>query len=66
MPNLTKKTYEQQAKDCDGLCEVPVTKQQVETGELPCVRCPFCKQIVTAVLTPTTISCPACKIEVAR
>lgn len=33
---------------------------------LKCVRCPFCKQTVNAVLTETHIACPACGVEVSR
>ncbi len=66
MSGLTKEQYEKQAAQCDGLCEVPVSSQQEAASELPCVKCPFCHEIVTARLTPTTISCPACKITVSR
>lgn len=66
MSGLTKEQYEQQAVTCDGLCEVPVTDEQQAEGILPCVKCPFCKEIVNAVLTPKTIHCPACKITVSR
>lgn len=66
MSQLTREIYEQQQAACDDLCIVPTTKVQEQTGELPCVRCPFCKEIVTAVLTKTTIACPACKVKVGR
>lgn len=64
MSGLTKELYEQQVADCDNLCALPITIDQQVSGEMPCVRCPFCKEIVTAILTKTTISCPACKITV--
>ena len=66
MSGLTKEQYEKQAAQCEGLCEVPVTHAQEVASELPCVTCPFCREIVTARLTPITISCPACKITVSR
>ena len=64
MSGLTTQEYEQQAAACDDLCAVPVTQEQHQAGELPCVRCPFCKLVVTAILTKTTISCPECKTTV--
>lgn len=42
----------------------------VDASQLPdqmlrrCVRCPFCKETVTAILTSTHISCPNCKVSV--
>ena len=66
MKKLTRELYEQQQAACDDLCIVPVTVPQEGAKELPCVRCPFCKEIVTAILTKTTIACPACKVKVGR
>ena len=66
MDTMTTEIYEQQQAACNDLCIVPATKLQEQTGELPCVRCPFCKEIVTAILTKTSIACPACKVSVGR
>ncbi|CAN5439149.1 hypothetical protein BH10PAT3_BH10PAT3_6080 [soil metagenome] len=65
--NLTKELYEQQAAECDDLCLIdPGRIDRDDQTLMPCVTCPFCKQIVTALLTPATISCPACKVTVNR
>lgn len=65
MGGLTEKQYEAQKASCDGLCDV--TDQLVEKRDyMACVKCPFCHEVVTAELTPTTIHCPACKITVRR
>ncbi len=64
MSNLTKETYEKQAAECDGLCVIQPARQDAEF--MHCVTCPFCKEIVSARLTPKTISCPECKVVVAR
>ncbi|HTE22476.1 MAG TPA: hypothetical protein VK674_05555 [Candidatus Limnocylindria bacterium] len=67
MGNLTKEHYEHQAAECDGLCEIDHDRIAIDNPNLmPCVTCPFCKQLVDAILTPTTISCPACKVTVKR
>jgi hypothetical protein len=64
---LTKKKYEQQAAACEDLCEIDPTRISPDNHSLmPCVTCPFCKQIVTAELTLTTIHCPSCLITVKR
>lgn len=67
MSKLTKTVYEEQAANCDGLCEIdPERISKEDTSLMPCVKCPFCEEIVTAELTPTTIHCPACLITVNR
>jgi hypothetical protein len=67
MSKLTKEKYEHQHANCEGLCDIDVKRIDKDDDSLmPCVTCPFCKEIVTAKLTPTTISCPACKIVVSR
>lgn len=67
MATLTKEQYEHQAANCDGLCVIDHDKIPNDNPNLmPCVTCPFCKQLVDAILTPTTIACPKCKIEVKR
>jgi uncharacterized CHY-type Zn-finger protein len=67
MSQLTAQTYEHQHAHCDGLCDIdPSRVDQKDETKMPCVTCPFCKEIVTAELTPTTIHCPACKITVKR
>ena len=37
-----------------------------DTGEQMCVTCPFCKQTVTAIITPEQIECPECKAVVKK
>ena len=50
---------------CDDKCYV--TDELIEEREyMKCVTCPFCKELVNAVLTKSTIACPACKVEVER
>ncbi len=67
MPKLTKQQYEHQKGNCDGLCDIDHSRIAVDDPtKMPCVTCPFCKEIVTAELTETTIHCPACKITVKR
>lgn len=67
MSNLTKEQYEHQKAECDGLCDIDHDRIAVDDPtRMPCVTCPFCKEIVTAILTPTTISCPECKTTVNR
>lgn len=67
MNDLTKEKYEHQAAECEGLCVIDHDRiDKVDPTKMPCVTCPFCKEIVTAELTATTIHCPACKITVAR
>jgi hypothetical protein len=56
---LTKEEYEQQVADCDGLCVI-TDKFLEATHQMKCVRCPFCGDIVDAILTKTHIICPAC------
>jgi hypothetical protein len=66
MGGMTKEQYEQHVADCDNLCVI--TEEMVaETPNLMrCVTCPFCKATVDAILTPSTISCPACEVTVSR
>lgn len=67
MSTLTKDQYEQQAAECNGLCSIDHNRIADDNPNLmPCVTCPFCKQIVDALLTPDTISCPECKVVVKR
>ena len=64
---LTKERYEHQKANCVGLCEIDHDRIAVDNPNLmPCVTCPFCKELVDAILTPTTISCPKCKTTVNR
>ena len=66
-PTLTEEQYHQQAADCDGLCGIDHDRIANDNPNLmPCVTCPFCREIVDAVLTPTTISCPKCEVTVNR
>lgn len=67
MNNLTKKQYENQVAQCNGLCNIDHDKIAINNPNLmPCVTCPFCKQLVDAILTPNTIICPSCRVEVSR
>jgi len=67
MSDLTVEQYEHQAAECDGLCSIDHDRIASDDPNLmPCVTCPFCQQLVDAILTPTTISCPKCKVEVVR
>jgi ssDNA-binding Zn-finger/Zn-ribbon topoisomerase 1 len=67
MSQLTKQQYEHQAANCDGLCDIDRSRTSIaEPHLMPCVTCPFCKEIVTAELTQTTIHCPQCKVTVRR
>ncbi len=67
MSSLTKKQYEHQKANCDGLCDIDHDRvSNTNPNLMPCVTCPFCKQIVNAILTPDTISCPECKVTVKR
>ena len=64
---LTKEIYEHQAAECDGLCNIDHDRiSNTDPNLMPCVTCPFCKQIVDAILSETTISCPNCKVTVSR
>ena len=65
MNNLHLDKYLQQKSECDGLCDI--TDEVAENKNyLRCVTCPFCKQIVDAILTETTIACPSCEVIVDR
>lgn len=67
MPRLTKDKYAHQKANCDGLCDIDHSRiSDSDPTKMPCVTCPFCREIVTAELTETTIHCPACKITVKR
>jgi len=67
MKGLTIEQYEAQAADCDGLCVIDHDRiSSTDPNLMPCVTCPFCTQLVDAVLTPSTISCPACEVTVSR
>ena len=68
MSQLTVDEYEAQHAQCDGLCDIDHNrKPPVDNPNImPCVTCPFCKQLVDAILTKTTISCPNCLVEVTR
>ena len=53
-------------------CVLPTTftKDSVQNSKeitsLQCVTCPFCKQTVTAIITPEQIECPECKAVVKK
>lgn len=65
MAELTKEKYEYQAANCEGLCAIDHARiDKNDPTRMPCVTCPFCKEIVTAILTKETIACPACKVSV--
>lgn len=65
MSQLTKDIYEHQHANCDGLCDIDANRvDKQDRTKMPCVTCPFCKEIVTAELTKTTIHCPACLVTV--
>jgi hypothetical protein len=63
---MTKEQYEQHVADCDGLCVITDHMLEEQPDLMRCVTCPFCKQTVDAILTPTSISCPKCKVTVKR
>ena len=65
MAELQLKEYYEKKALCDDKCN-PDYEKSKDNKYLPCVTCPFCKEIVTAELTPKTIHCPACKITVER
>lgn len=67
MSTLTKDQYQLQKANCDNLCDIDENRINSDNPNLmPCVTCPFCKQIVNAILTVNTISCPNCKVSVDR
>jgi hypothetical protein len=67
MAELTLEQYEHQKAACDGLCDIDHDRiSSTDPNRMPCVTCPFCKQLVDAILTPTTISCPQCEVTVSR
>jgi hypothetical protein len=64
---LTVEEYEHQAANCNGLCVIDHDRiSNTDPNLMPCVTCPFCKELVDAILTKTTISCPACEVTVSR
>lgn len=64
---LTEAKYKKQKSECEGLCDIDQKRiDSKDNSKMPCVTCPFCKEIVTAELTPRTIHCPACKVTVER
>ena len=63
---LTKEMYEAQVADCDGLCVITDDMLEQTPDLMQCVTCPFCKIVVNAILTKTTITCPECKVTVSR
>jgi hypothetical protein len=67
MSILTKDQYQLQKANCDNLCDIDHNRiSKTNPNLMPCVTCPFCKQIVNAILTVDTISCPNCKVSVDR
>ncbi len=66
MRRLTVAKYAQQKAVCDGLCDITEGMLQEKQDLMRCVTCPFCKQVVDALLTRTSISCPECKVTVKR
>lgn len=67
MTELTKQQYETQKANCDGMCDIDHDLiSSTDPNLMPCVTCPFCKQIVDAILTLDTITCPNCKVSVNR
>jgi hypothetical protein len=66
MQTLTKAQYEQKIAECDGLCVVTDDMLTRTPDLMLCVTCPFCKEVVNAILTGTSISCPKCKVTVDR
>lgn len=66
MSGLTKEQYEQMAADCSGKCVISDDMLYEKPDLMKCVTCPFCRETVDAVLTPTTIRCPKCETTVSR
>ncbi len=67
MSNLTIEQYEHKKAACNGLCDIDHNRiADNDPSRMPCVTCPFCKEVVDAILTPTTISCPKCEVTVTR
>lgn len=67
MNKLEIEKYHDQKANCEGLCDIDHDRiSSTNPNLMPCVTCPFCKQIVTAVLTKKTISCPECSVTVNR
>ena len=53
--SLTAEQYEHQKAECDGLCVIDHDRIAADNPNLmPCVTCPFCKEIVDAILTPVS------------
>ena len=66
MSQLTTEEYARQQAACDNLCIITPAMVEAEPELMRCVTCPFCKQLVDAILTPASISCPACLVMVDR
>lgn len=66
MDSITKEQYEQQVLECEDLCVITDHMLEQDPDLMRCVTCPFCKETVDAILTPTSISCPKCKTVVQR
>ena len=53
-------------------CVLPAThkddsvQNMNDITSIQCVTCPFCKQTVTAIITPEQIECPECKAVVKK
>lgn len=65
MSTLSIDEYNKEKTDCEGLCDI-TDEVMVENNYMRCVTCPFCKETVDAILTKTTIACPACDVIVDR
>lgn len=65
MQKITIDEYHKQQAACDNLCDI-TEEVAVQKDYLRCVTCPFCKATVDAVLTKSSISCPACLVTVSR
>ena len=63
---MTVDEYHKQQADCDGLCQITGDMVNDTPDLMRCVTCPFCKEIVDAILTKDAISCPRCGARVDR
>ncbi len=64
--HLSVDEYHKQQADCDELCNITELMVEDNPNMMMCVTCPFCKELVNAILTDTTIACPECKVVVNR
>lgn len=64
--NISVKEYQKQQADCNDLCNITQEMVDKKPDLMMCVTCPFCKVLVNAILTNTTIACPACEVVVDR